>query len=95
MSWSAIGAPIMAPLPDRSASGFLVAGVSPRRDLDVDYRAFIERAASHIATALINVRAFEQERKRAEALAEIDRAVADHGRVHRRHEVGAQRERFG
>ena len=66
--------PIMAPLPDRSVSGFLVAGVSPRRDLDADYRAFIERAASHVATALINVRAFEQERKRAEALAEIDRA---------------------
>lgn len=66
--------PITAPLANRNVSGFLVAGVSPRRDLDDDYRAFIERAAGHIATALINVRAFEQERRRAEALAEIDRA---------------------
>ena len=59
--------PITAPLANRNVSGFLVAGVSPRRDLDDDYRAFIERAAGHIATALINVRAFEQERRRAEA----------------------------
>lgn len=70
----ALVAPIAAPLQDRAISGFLVAGVSPRRALDDEYRAFIERAAAHIATALINVRAFEQERRRAEALAEIDRA---------------------
>lgn len=70
----ALVVPIVAPLANRNASGFLVVGVSPRRDLDDEYRAFIERAASHIATTLINVRAFEQERQRAEALAEIDRA---------------------
>jgi hypothetical protein len=43
-------------------------GVSSRRTLDDEYRAFIERVAAHITTALINVRAFEQERRRAEAL---------------------------
>jgi PAS domain S-box-containing protein len=70
----ALVVPIAAPAGGRSVSGFLIAGVSPRRALDDDYRAFIERAATHIATAIINVRAYEAERRRAEALGEIDRA---------------------
>src|SRR5262245_29112523 len=55
-------------------AGFLVAGISPRLTLDDDYRSFLELAAGHIATAMANARAYEEERKRAEALAEIDRA---------------------
>src|SRR6202012_986541 len=54
--------------------GFVVIGISPRRALDDEYFAFIKRAAAHVATALANVRAYEIERQRAEALAEIDRA---------------------
>ena len=54
--------------------GVLVAGVSPRRTLDDDYRAFFDIVVSHIAQALSNAEAHEEERKRAEALAEIDRA---------------------
>ncbi len=54
--------------------GFLVAGVSPRRALDAEYISFIERVAAHVATAVSNARAYEEERRRAEALAEIDRA---------------------
>jgi PAS domain S-box-containing protein len=54
--------------------GYLVSGISPRRELDDDYKAFVERAATHVGTAMSNVRAFEEERSRAEALAEIDRA---------------------
>jgi PAS domain S-box-containing protein len=61
---------LMVPIP----GGFMVAGVSPRRALDEDYEAFIKRTAAHIGSALDNVRAFEVERRRAEALAEIDRA---------------------
>ncbi|MET0399061.1 MAG: ATP-binding protein [Longimicrobiaceae bacterium] len=57
-----------------SPAGFLVAGISPRRALDDEYRAFAERAADHIATAIANARAYEDERGRAEALAELDRA---------------------
>ncbi|HET8644774.1 MAG TPA: ATP-binding protein, partial [Vicinamibacteria bacterium] len=53
--------------------GVLVAGVSPRRALDDRYRGFFDLAADHIATAVSNARAFEEERRRAEALAEIDR----------------------
>jgi signal transduction histidine kinase len=56
------------------AYGVLVAGVSPRRALDGRYRDFFELAADHIATAISNARAFEEERRRAEALADIDRA---------------------
>lgn len=54
--------------------GFLVAGVSPRRALDAEYESFIERVAAHVATAVSNARAYEEERRRAEALTEIDRA---------------------
>jgi PAS domain S-box-containing protein len=55
-------------------TGFLIAGVSPRRILDPDYRTFLDLVAGHIATSITDARAFEAERKRAEALAEIDRA---------------------
>jgi len=55
-------------------TGYLVAGISPRRAFDDDYKAFITRAAAHIGTAIANVRAYEEERKRAEALAALDQA---------------------
>ena len=55
-------------------AGFLVAGISPRLALDDDYRSFLNLAAGQIATAMANARVHEEERKRAEALAEIDRA---------------------
>jgi len=55
-------------------TGFLVAGLSPRRIVDAEYRSFLDLIAGHISTAVANARAYEEERKRAEALAEIDRA---------------------
>ena len=55
-------------------SGFLVAGLSPRRMVDAEYRSFFELVVGHVGTAISNARAYEEERKRAEALAEIDRA---------------------
>ena len=54
--------------------GSLVAGLSPNRHFDDDYRAFLELVAGQVATAVGNARAFEAERQRAEALAELDRA---------------------
>ncbi len=57
-----------------SVAGFAVLGVSARRALDEDYLRFLEQVGSHLSTALVNARAYEEERKRAEALAEIDRA---------------------
>jgi PAS domain S-box-containing protein len=55
-------------------SGFLVAGVSPRLLLDDEYRFFLELTAGQVASAIGNARAYEEERKRVEALAQIDRA---------------------
>jgi signal transduction histidine kinase/DNA-binding NarL/FixJ family response regulator len=54
--------------------GVLIAGVSPRRALDDRYRGFFELAAEHISTAIANARSHEEQRRRAEALAELDRA---------------------
>jgi signal transduction histidine kinase/DNA-binding response OmpR family regulator len=55
-------------------AGALVIGVSPRIALDSQYLAFCELLSSQVATAVANARAYESERRRAEALAEIDRA---------------------
>jgi DNA-binding NtrC family response regulator/signal transduction histidine kinase len=62
-------------LHDRSeAAGFLVLGIHPGRAFDDTYRQFVRRLAEQIAIGLAGARAYEQERQRAEALAEIDRA---------------------
>jgi PAS domain S-box-containing protein len=68
---------VVLPLVRRGAErpyGVVVAGVSPRRDLDDAYRTFFTLASEHVATAIANARAFEEERRRAEQLAELDRA---------------------
>ena len=54
--------------------GFVVAGVSACRALDSDYLNFYDQLSNTYNTAVSNVYAFEQEQKRAEALAEIDRS---------------------
>jgi hypothetical protein len=55
-------------------SGFLIVGISPRLMLDDDYRAFLGLAAGHVASAIANAHAYQEEHKRVEALAEIDHA---------------------
>jgi signal transduction histidine kinase/DNA-binding response OmpR family regulator len=70
---TAIVMPIGASGQDR-AVGFLVAGASPRRPLDDQYRAFFDLLATQISTTVANARAYEEERRRAESLAELDRA---------------------
>jgi hypothetical protein len=54
--------------------GYLVIGVSPRRALDDKYEGFFDLVAEHIVTGITNALAYEAERERAEALAELDRA---------------------
>jgi len=56
------------------ALGFLVAGIHPGRAFDDAYRQFVYRITEQITIGLASARAYEQERQRAEALAEIDRA---------------------
>ena len=70
---SAIVLPLVSPGQPRP-SGFLVAGVSPRKHLDQSYRGFYELAVGQIATAIAEAEAYESERRRAEALDELDRA---------------------
>lgn len=55
-------------------AGFLVAGVNPRTHFDDAYRGFFRLVVGQIASAISNALAYEAEKKRAEALAEIDRA---------------------
>ena len=57
---------------DRAAR--LVIGLNPRRRFDDDYRSFLGLVVDQLAIALSNARAYEAERRRAEALAALDRA---------------------
>ncbi|HEU4630815.1 MAG TPA: ATP-binding protein [Gemmatimonadaceae bacterium] len=52
----------------------LVVGLNPRRAFDDDYRAFVGLVAGQIGAAIAAARAYEEERQRAQALAELDRA---------------------
>jgi PAS domain S-box-containing protein len=66
-------------LPLKSAGGerligFLVVAASPRRALDEAYRTFFGLVAGQIAAAVSDAQAADAERRRAEALAELDRA---------------------
>jgi signal transduction histidine kinase/CheY-like chemotaxis protein len=58
----------------RHLAGMLVVGTSVRRPLDDAYLSFLELVARQITTAIADAQAFEAQRLRAEALAEIDRA---------------------
>jgi len=66
----------VVPFPQVGAgdAGVLICGISPRLALDTEYQSFIDRVANLTATAAANARAYEEERRRAEALAELDRA---------------------
>ncbi|MEW6257485.1 MAG: response regulator [Pseudomonadota bacterium] len=55
-------------------TGLLAVGLNRYRLFDAPYRGFLELAAGQIAAAIANADAYEQERHRAEALAELDRA---------------------
>jgi signal transduction histidine kinase len=56
------------------AYGYLVAGLHPGRLLDERYRELLRLTADHFVKAMAAGSVFEEERRRAEALAEIDRA---------------------
>jgi signal transduction histidine kinase len=55
-------------------AGVVIAGLNPFRKFDDQYQSFLSLVSSQIAAAITNARAYEEERKRAEALAELDRA---------------------
>ncbi|MGK5677222.1 ATP-binding protein [Micromonospora sp. URMC 106] len=71
-----VGTALALPLPSAEADqplGVLLVGVSPSRGLDEAYRSFFALLAQQVAVAVRNARAYEEERRRAEALAELDR----------------------
>lgn len=55
-------------------AGFAVVGISSRLPFDENYRNFLDLVSAQISISVANARAYELERERAEALAEIDRA---------------------
>jgi len=68
---------LVLPVPSNLAhhpAGILVVGVSPRQELDGLYRGFFDLITAQLATAIANARAYEDERRRSQALAELDQA---------------------
>jgi PAS domain S-box-containing protein len=64
----------IAPSGTTGRPGVLIAGLNPYRPLDAAYGRYLGLVASQIASSLATAHAYEEERKRAEALAELDRA---------------------
>jgi signal transduction histidine kinase len=71
---SAAVVPVSRSAQDDVLDAILVAGVSPRRPFDEDYRAFLLLVARQIGSMVSAARAYDTERRRAQALAELDRA---------------------
>ncbi len=69
----AVAVPI-APSGQTGKAGILIAGLNPFRLFDDNYSRFIDLTAAQIAASIANAQAYEEERTRAEALAELDRA---------------------
>ncbi|KXU92474.1 two-component system sensor histidine kinase/response regulator [Caballeronia megalochromosomata] len=70
---SAVLVPI-APSGETGRAGVLIAALNPYRLFDAGYRAFTNLVANQIGAAIGYAHAYDEERRRAEALAEIDRA---------------------
>lgn len=64
----------IAPSGQTGKAAILVVGLNPFRLFDNNYRRFIDLVAAQISASLANANAYEEERKRAETLAELDRA---------------------
>jgi signal transduction histidine kinase len=68
---------LVLPVPtgsDADTTGVLVVGLSPLCALDDEYRGFLQLLARQLAASISSARAYENERRRAEELAELDRA---------------------
>ncbi len=60
--------------PAGQRAGFVLFGINPRKRVDVEYQGFLSLLGNHVSTAIAEMEALQEERKRAEALAELDRA---------------------
>ncbi len=59
---------------EKEPYGFLVTGVNPYRLPDEKYSSFLSLVGDQLATSFADIHVLEMERRKAEALAEIDRA---------------------
>ena len=60
--------------PGGAAIGTLILGLNRNLPFDDSSRSFMQLIASQVSTAIANAQAYDDERRRAEALAELDRA---------------------
>ncbi|MET0237783.1 MAG: SpoIIE family protein phosphatase [Kibdelosporangium sp.] len=67
---------LLVPLQEQGNApyGFVVAGLNHYRPLDDGYRGFIELVAGHVAAGIASARSYQAQQRRAEELAELDRA---------------------
>ncbi|CCH31635.1 SpoIIE family protein phosphatase [Actinosynnema sp. NPDC047251] len=67
---------LLAPLQQQGAAphGFVVVGLNRYRPLDEGYRGFVELVAGHVAAGIAAARSYQAQQRRAEELAELDRA---------------------
>lgn len=64
----------IVPSGETGRAGFLVAGLNPFRLFDEGYAGFLGLVAGQISASIRNAEAYQEERKRSETLAELDRA---------------------
>ncbi len=67
---------ILFPIPQQGQlkpAGVLLAGLNPHREFDADFRGFLGLLVNQIASGIGNAVAHEEARRRADALADIDR----------------------
>jgi PAS domain S-box-containing protein len=72
----AVAVPISASGPSGKAA-VLIVGLNPFRLFDERYQRFVNLVAGQIAASIANAQAYAEERRRAEILAELDRAKTD------------------
>jgi PAS domain S-box-containing protein len=65
---------VVMPIVASGKTGIFIGGLNPFRLFDDHYQCFLNLVSSQIAASIANAQAYEEERKRAEALAELDRA---------------------
>ncbi len=67
---------LIAPLVQQvgASYGFLVVGLNRYRPLDAGYRGFVDLVARHLAAGIASARSYRDQQRRAEELAELDRA---------------------
>ncbi|MDT5202247.1 MAG: hypothetical protein QOH34_3769 [Mycobacterium sp.] len=65
---------LLLPLGEGSAAGALLVGTNPRCPLDDQYIGFCQLLADQLSSAMASAVSYEQQRQRADGLAELDRA---------------------